>query len=283
MCVFVDLKNPEEKLTKDIKKVLKKHGIKKCSVVSSFINEYGCASGSKAEVKPTGNDSFKYYGTLGGYVYVDDKEKLAALISRHVAKTSCDGRVDISNEACSVHGQIMPEVYTEECSRREAAAVTRSNTVHDAVLAYIDEEDKDNCNFNYITENREPVPGIQCQLQSLKRLPVHIAGAKTPLGLGKVAISKCDEVQQALAREDSYVYVEDRKRSQGLDPKPFCKEGDSGSMVCTHDPDTNGERVQLISIVMGEVFGEAGLYCTVKLKDTLEQIEKETGRTLSLC
>ncbi|XP_053382274.1 uncharacterized protein LOC123541262 [Mercenaria mercenaria] len=291
--VFVDEGTPSMILCEDIEEVLRKHKISKYKVESSLIKPFAsCPSGSKAEIYPDKNDKqTKCFGTVAGYVRSDTQKHLYALIPRHLSVQSDDGKVYISKGKCSLTGETMVHKSKNIAPKGEqrSQAEETMGRILDVAAASIDRNQEKKCDFSYKTEDNDPVPGKLCEYKpyQLQGLFVHTWGASSTPGLGRVAIPELKSVH--VPRDDgSYIAVADRDvesddNSLATTTTPFCKEGDSGSMVLTHDPDTNGKKVQLISMVIGKNLGQDRLYTTVKLKDGLAQIETEIGEKVSLC
>ncbi|XP_053388795.1 uncharacterized protein LOC128551886 isoform X1 [Mercenaria mercenaria] len=258
-----------EDLNKNVKALLEEHGITEYSIVSSDINTFStCHVGKKIAVKKT-NDR-KVCGTLGGFAHTSsgESERTWALISRHVASCSSDGNLYVENGKDRMVAKIMKQIHEGETEKQylDIAAACLEN---DAETGY---------DTRYITEENITVQGKLCNYdtEKLRGLPVHIKGASTPLGLGTVTIPEQSSVQNYDLGEN-YIVVEDREENGA-----FCKEGDSGAMVCAEHPDKYGEEVQLISMVVGENCGRKGSYTTVRLDKGLAELKTLTEKEFNL-
>ncbi|XP_053382561.1 uncharacterized protein LOC123540597 isoform X2 [Mercenaria mercenaria] len=259
-----------EELSQKINRVLEEHGITEYSIVTSDINTFStCHVGKKIAVKDTKNDR-KVCGTLGGFAHTSsgESERNWALISRHVASCSSDRNLYVENGEERVVAKIMKQIHEGETEKQylDIAAACLENDVE---IGY---------DTRYITEENVLVPGKLCNYdtEKLRGLPVHIKGASTPLGLGTVTIPEQSSVQNYDLGEN-YVVVEDREEHGA-----FCKEGDSGAIVCAEHPDKYGEEVQLISMVVGENCGRKGSYATVRLDKGLAQLKTLTEKEFYL-
>ncbi|XP_053382515.1 uncharacterized protein LOC128549570 isoform X2 [Mercenaria mercenaria] len=297
--IFVSEKYPSEKLKANIEKTMTELCIKNFRIVSSHVDDYSNpASGSGVVVKTMkGNETISLSGTLAGFGRLERNESLVAIMSRHLAKCSMDRRLYIQNEhgLNCVTGDIMNQLFQNPKAVRNIlrdengdsadTALVPAGTSNedenqkiyvDMAFAYIDNNDEPVCDTMYRTDKGKPVAGRPCALDPKKlfRLPVYIWGHATGLGHGIIAMSKTFPVNDS---GNHLLMIEDKKGNT------FCKEGDSGAMVCADDPDNYGDKVQLVSIVMGAVVGEKGKYQTVKIREGLEYIADEIGENISMC
>ncbi|XP_053382507.1 uncharacterized protein LOC123541488 isoform X2 [Mercenaria mercenaria] len=289
--IFVDEKHPDERLKMDIEKTMSELCISKFRIVSSHVNVYSTpVSGSEVVVNAMTEKGIKK-ATLTGFGRLTENNNLVAVISRHLAIKSIDKKLYIKNGSKYLTGDIMKELFEAQNEsndiiyeragasnehERPTQSVVYPKICIDMAFASISEKDEHACDTRYRTDENRLVKGRLCAFdrKQMIRLPVYIWGNATGLGRGIVSMSDIVPVNES---DKHLLMIEDTKG------KTFCKEGDSGAMVCADDPDNYGDKVQLISMVMGAVQGEKGKYQTVKIKEGLEYIAGEIGENIDMC
>ncbi|XP_060580500.1 uncharacterized protein LOC132737250 isoform X2 [Ruditapes philippinarum] len=256
--------NPiSDELKRSVERIMESYSIKKYTIVSSGVRDYlTCHVGKEVKIE---YEKGKYFnGTLGGFATTSsgESERTWAILSRHVVKGSFDMKLYIANDEQTYIGKVMKEVKEETVDKQYldiAAASLESEISFDP---------------RYITEEKVLVPGKRCfyDADSLRGLNVHIKGASTELGLGTITIPEQIAVQNDNL-DENHIIVEDRYGGNA-----FCKEGDSGAIVCAENPDKYGEEVQLISMVIGENMNKKGSYTTVRLDKGLEELKSLTAK-----
>ncbi|XP_060575080.1 uncharacterized protein LOC132732626 [Ruditapes philippinarum] len=275
LVIFVDEDCDPQNLKTRLKKcLLKKHKIASFSVEPLNIKEF-CKVGSKAEAI-FGDGKTRRSGTLGGFGYAiscsGNGSKTIGLVSRHVVTigdssatsvfinsdgNTTEASVDIDNSFADQHEIVL-----------DIASISFMNDTSEFETTY------------KTSENRSAIGVLTTYTtEQMKGLPVQICGACTPLGRGTVTMPKIEGVRDS-CMDENFIFVED-DITEGQGNEVFCKELDSGAIVCTDDQD-NPDKVQLISMVIGGDLNGTGKYATLKLKEGIKQVEEETDSTVEL-
>ncbi|XP_052760682.1 uncharacterized protein LOC128203341 [Mya arenaria] len=246
----------------DINKVVFRYG-------STFIEPY-MKPGDKVFEEPFGSLAC-FAREASGHVY--------ALFSKHVAEFNTN-KLFIDGEDV---GKLLP---------------TDKHTL-DIAAAQIHESYEKKCRFMFQTEQgqekKSTLYDCSKDSNSLSGKRVHLHGAMTSPGLGKVSIEKL----YVLDGNYEGVLFEDRKSGTN---QPFCVRGDSGAMVLTYC--SKDDELKVIGMIIGEQVknhiktcarpmypdgkAEACLvthksYVGFKMTDGLKELEERHRICLSLC
>jgi hypothetical protein len=277
LVIFVDKDCDPQNLKTSLKNLLlRDHNIVSFSVEPLNIKEF-CKVGS--EGKAIFGNGIPRYGTLGGFGYSKScggkGSKTIGLVSRHV--------FNIGNcpATCAL---IHSEGKTTEASVDIDESFADNHEIVLDIAAISFKEDKSKFDTTYKTSENKSAKGVLTTYttEQMKGLPVQICGAWTPLGRGTVTMPKIEGVRDR-CMDENFIFVEDdiTEGTEGKEKEVFCKELDSGAIVCTDDQD-NSDNVQLISMVIGESIKKKGSYATLKLKEGINQVEEETNSTIEL-
>ncbi|XP_060564302.1 uncharacterized protein LOC132723571 [Ruditapes philippinarum] len=259
-----------------VQTIAEKHGIMeyKIRLEQKVITEF-----AEYEVGSTLTSRHDRSATLGGFALKGERKDLSLLVARHFAD---DGRpvyvCDENGKKC-VFAHIMPTNTEDE----------RYATL-DIAAGLVLQRERTKCLTMFKDHLGTPLASNlssfenEADIEWLKGLPVHIWGASSSPGLGKIIIP--DFYVEGMKR---LVKIEDRHPVDKEEIVPFSKEGDSGAIVCADDPD--GEKVHVVSMVSGSSNYEEkqqnpdikGEYLSIRLKDGLMQLEKVHGDTFNLC
>ncbi|XP_053401927.1 uncharacterized protein LOC123548849 isoform X2 [Mercenaria mercenaria] len=259
--VFVD-DTCNDKINNNIKDVLRKNKIMNYDIVPS-IGSFKPLYKVGAKVQP--NLDPNRYGTIGGFAK-KNKQGLCALVSRHVAIHSPDKSVLLRNGHIEIRARIIPETLPPQ-------------DLHDKILdisaVEIKPIDKEKCDTRFRTEDGDLTTGKESSYETrqLRSRQVHLWGGTTSPGLGIVTMPNIRDRD----RDNTFIIVEDRQNTN----ESFCKEGDSGSIVCADDID--GEGVEVISMLIGEDNAHRGKYATFRIDKGLEQLKRQTKDDFHLC
>lgn len=252
------------------KNLLKEHGIEVC-VVQSGSREYGkfmnYTVGSKIE---TGK-----HATLGGFV--KKTNDIYVLLAKHVAELSEDVRMAVDN--------------------RKIAKVLPQYNLHgklDIAVAKVDESVLKICDTRFMDSSGECMVtrlhtlNSEADVKFLQYLPVHIWGAFSSPGKGKITIPEyyVKTMEKLILVEDLEEMGDDQAEN---DKKRFAKDGDSGAVVCADEID--GGCVRVISMLSGsrnwqEIKSSPRLpqeYITVPLQYGIKQLNEAYGGNFELC
>lgn len=272
LVIFVDEDCDPQNLKISLKYLLRKHKIVSFSIEPLNIKEF-CKVGSTAEAI-FDDDETRRSGTLGGFAKScsGNESKTIGLVSRHVFTIG---------DSPATNALIYSEEKTTEASVDidKSFADNHENVLDIAAISF--KEDTSEFNTTYKTSENKSAKGVLTTYttEQMKGLPVQICGACTPLGRGTVTMPKIEGVRDR-CMDENFIFVED-DITKGKEKEVFCKELDSGAIVCTDDQD-NSDNVQLISMVIGESIKKKGSYATLKLKEGINQVEEETNSTIKL-
>ncbi|XP_045191487.2 uncharacterized protein LOC123548353 [Mercenaria mercenaria] len=271
--VFVDDESDPETFKPEIGRILNKHNISKFTVVSSSVKELSsCNVGS--EVEATFGDGTVKYGTLGGFGLAssDGGNNTICLVSRHVV-------ADVNGNPASTLKVLNDKNATDASIMIDKSIREHRETVLDIAAASF-ESDESQFDTKYKTSEENAAEGklSEYSLEELRGLPVHICGSKTPMGYGTITMPNVEAVQDSSM--DDFIIIEDRDNA-AKEKKPFCADGDSGSIVCTDDQE-NPENVRLVSMVMGENTDKPGFYYSLNLEEGIKQVKEETKSNIQL-
>ncbi|XP_060556248.1 uncharacterized protein LOC132716921 isoform X2 [Ruditapes philippinarum] len=274
LIIFVDVDCDPQNLKFSLKHLLKKHKIASFSVEPLNIKEF-CKVGSETEAV-FDDDETRKCGTLGGFGYAKscsgNESKTIGLVSRHVVT------IGDSPATCAfIHSEGKKTGASVDIDK--SFGDNHENVLDIAAISF--KEDKSKFDTTYKTSDDKSAKGVLTTYttEQMKGLPVQICGACTPLGRGTVTMPKIEGVRDR-CMDENFIFVED-DITEGKENEVFCKERDSGAIVCTDDQD-NPDKVQLISMVIGESIKKKGSYATLKLKEGINQVEEETNSTIKL-
>ncbi|XP_053402484.1 uncharacterized protein LOC128557892 [Mercenaria mercenaria] len=259
--VFVD-DTCNDEIKNKVRDVLRKNKIMNYDIVPS-IGSFKPLYKVGAKVQP--NQDRKSYGTVGGFAKKNQKG-LVALVSRHVAIHSSDSSVLLRNEHMKIRAKIIPETLPPQDSH---------DNILDISAVEIQPTDKEKCDTRFKTEDGDLTSGKESSYETrqLRSRHVHLWGGTTSPGLGIVTMPNIRDRD----RDNTFIIVEDRQNAD----ESFCKEGDSGSMVCADDID--GEGVEVISMLIGEDNDHRGKYATFRIDKGLDQLKRQTKDDFQLC
>ena len=217
--------------------------------------------------------------SLGGFALKGKTEDLSLLVARHFADDGKPIYVRDNEGKKRIFAHIIEPSGTE-----------KRNASLDIAAGLVLKKERSFCHTMFKDRCGTPLPSRLSMIEQaadiewLKGLPVHIWGAKSSPGLGKILHP--DFYVEGMKR---LVKIQDMHPEHNGEIVPFCKEGDSGAIVCADDPD--GEDVHVVSMVSGSsnyiekqsnpnIKGE---YLSIRLKDGLLQLEEVHGDTFRLC
>jgi hypothetical protein len=258
-----------------VQTIADKHGINefKIRLEQEVITEF-----AEYEVGSTLTSRQNRSASLGGFALKGETKDLSLLVARHFAD---DGKPvyvrDEKGNKCIFAHIIPPNVHERFATLDIAAGLVLKKERSKCLTMF-----KDHCGTPLASELSSFEN--EAEIEWLKGLPVHIWGASSSPGLGKIIIP--DFYVEGMKR---LVKIEDRHPVDKEEIVPFSKEGDSGAIVCADDPD--GEKVHVVSMVTGSSNYEEkqqnpdikGEYLSIRLKDGLMQLEKVHGDTFNLC
>ncbi|XP_060605953.1 uncharacterized protein LOC132758353 [Ruditapes philippinarum] len=258
--VFVDDVSNDE-IKNSIQKVLQTNGINDFEIVPA-ISTYKSFIGVGARACPT--DVFTSHGSLGGYAKRNSRD-MCALVSRHVAIYSKDMRVSLFDQNSSIRSRLIPETVADDTDE----------PILDISAAEINPRDTPICDTRFKSECGKSLPRKDCEYENkqLDSRRVHLWGAVTAPGLGIITIPEVRDRNH----DKTYIIVEDRANATAV----LCREGDSGAMVCADDD--YGSGVEAISMLIGKDTTNPGKYATFRIDKGLQQLEKQTDSSFSLC
>lgn len=271
--------NAITKALERVRSVLAPHNIKfshRC--VSPKIQNFQCPGSAVT------SSSCQCFGTLGGFSWgtnlqadctaIKDKEKhkreeksLFALISGHVSKVLDGPRLEVNGRS---FGIIMDPVWSHE--NLDIASIK------------VDAIDISEENRLFRNENGSPSPCkviTNCDLALVPKI-VHFNGAKTKLGLGEILLERCFFKNENNST-GHYIAFGDRM-SYGVVSIPFCKEGDSGAIVCANDK--RGKFVHVIAMIIGKFTDNKSLeniYLALNMHEGLIELKARYNHQFVLC
>ncbi|XP_060586398.1 uncharacterized protein LOC132742097 isoform X13 [Ruditapes philippinarum] len=276
--------NDIEKLRPKIAEILNNHGIKSDSydVVPPLddVKQFSkILSGSRVEV-----DESKHFGSLTSFVKMTPKTQKTKTYCSLASKHLLQGQktLDILSKERTLKADVI----------EKTAPLGDLNMLFDIAAARIKKEDELHCDGRFKTENGTLMKGKMNKDDSIDCLHVHMYGAETPFSRGIIATTQYINIHSSVNGEESqpeaveddinevnrFIYVQSRDKT-----KPFCKQGDSGAMVCADHEEDN--HVELISSVIGGpliVKNKDGKnmitdsYQTLRLRSGVDYLEKLT-------
>lgn len=233
----------ENEITEKAKNILSAHGIENfvvCLGEKEWTKYCTYSVGSEIYTDTGSGNTYRYIvGSLGGFAKMTPGEHLCLLTAKHVTVQRRDVNATPDNKT-GVHTRI---------ARALAPINANAPSNLDIAACKVDEEAVRNCEKRFKDSDGYPIrsklfTGIQ--LSTLSALDVHIWGAKSKPGKGRISVSKVyhrtDESMKV------FIAIEEIPEA-GVASEKFAKEGDSGAIVCADDPD--GKFVHVISMLMG--------------------------------
>lgn len=269
-------------LEKSIHEIMEANKIREydISYALSAINyqKYLCSVGSPIGIQSISSKEDKFsYGSVSGCVTRqndqdngeasfngEDKKQHLIIFSGHVA-THLRGEVRIANAPIE-----FKETSLLKCDQKA-----------DLAALAIEKEFLKQIKFDFkfkTAEGEERVAKVfnfdDEQLSETEfpfSLEVYCRGASTKLGKG---IMTSNDIRSANS-PCHYILIEDVEMDE-----PFCKPGDSGSMVCHFNP--NNDHIDLLAMVQGKLQQIEKTYIAVKLKFGLDLFSEAHGH-VELC
>lgn len=223
--------------------------------------------------------SVKRKGTLGGFARLGKSKDLCVILARHLADQGKPLFLQstTNEDQKTLFGHVLEPKTTIE----------RYGTL-DIALAKVLKACRKNCVVEFKDEDGISLPSEVFKFKDISPLfglPVHIWGATSSPGLGKIVIP----VLYMKEMEEKFMKIESRDSYDvSSSAVEFAKEGDSGAVVCANTPD--GETLTVLAMLMGSAHNnedtgttEKQQYVCFRLINGLEQLQKEQMANVELC
>ncbi|XP_060594372.1 uncharacterized protein LOC132748752 [Ruditapes philippinarum] len=196
---------------------------------------------------------------------------MCALVSRHVAIHSKDMHVSLLDQNSSIRSKLIQETVANKCIKNTDTVVP----ILDISAGEINPADISMCDTRFKSECGNPSTRKDCTYEDkqLDNRRIHLWGAVSKPGLGIITIPEVRDRNH----DKTYIIVENRANATAV----LCREGDSGAMVCADDD--YGSGVEAISMLIGKDTTNPGKYATFRIDKGLQQLEKQTDSSFSLC
>ncbi|KAH3711405.1 uncharacterized protein LOC127858961 [Dreissena polymorpha] len=232
-CVYVKntTQSSDEEIAKQLMPQLRQNGIQECTVLRQVHENplaAQCSTGSKIHAMG--------HGTLGGFAMKN--ESMLALLAKHVVGEENDVYIVDENEYHRIGPILKPTVDLNLPAPLDIAAAL-------VIIEIPEKRFKD-------TDGRPSISKLfnfdQGDTSFLESLPVYIWGASSKPGYGKITTcdSKTVKGMNNIVIED--ITIEYYESADEF--KPFAKPGDSGSIICSENPE--GNCIDVIGMLMGE-------------------------------
>ncbi|XP_052252291.1 uncharacterized protein LOC127858962 isoform X1 [Dreissena polymorpha] len=263
-CVYVQntTQSSDEEIAIQLMPQLMKNGIQECTVLRQVHENplaAQCSTGSKI--------SAMGHGTLGGFA-MKDKSTLA-LLAKHVVGEENDVHIVDENECHHIGHILSPKVVLNLPAPLDIAAAV-------VIVEIPEKRFKD-------TDGRPSISKLfnfdQGDTSFLESLPIYIWGASSKPGYGKITTcdSKTVKGMNNIVIEDITIeYYESADKF-----KPFAEPGDSGSIICSEDPE--GKCIHVIGMLMGyraikDPCNQKKQYLAFPLQHGLRQLSMEQNQ-----
>jgi len=288
--IFVDeaRTKPVDVLKKQIKDVLGKYNIadfvlrKTSASVTGYSNH---TVGSEIVVVDDPAEEKVIKATLGGFAARGEHKELCALTANHATEHSTTLIVRCQQTNTNVRlGSVLKTVnVSEQASQHEPCIDISATSIYPGRIKL--------CNTNFKTSQGEFVESElfkartdegQCTMHTLVGTYIHLWGAGSNPGRGKITMTELHERERA-----SRVIIEDIGTREG---QRLAKRGDSGSIVCADKPD--GGTITAISMLTGAKSDSSTncgadvehiRYYTFLLEEGLDYLGKKHGTRFQLC
>lgn len=258
--LFVD-KNILDEETVQVEKLLKSNGITQYDVfdISNCVQLINmCQVGSRIQF----THGEEEYGTLGCFVKrkMSGEDQICALTAEHVAQHFRDGEDD--SEFCNF---LLNE---EDVQIKKTSLITCSEPQLDIAAFVLSESIKSKLEVNarFKTRENEEKECNTYEWENQTELDdrVYLRGATTAFGEGNVTSCNTEGDNGELL-----IKIEDIEGKP-----PFCREGDSGSIVCFDDDNC----IQAVGLLFkGNVDDPPYYYFAIKLNHGLSELSKKNG------